>query len=178
MNSTNSAINLWQRAKKIDSLVNLAFVLIAGFCIFFPVFSITADVLLRYSFNKPIPGMSEIVTMVVVLMIFFSLSYALTEGSFVKVELMLRFFPPKIKVIIEIFTQLIFFIIFGLIFWQATKFAIVSTQKGEYVWGIINVPQYPAKWAVSVGIFLVLVRIVFEIGDLLIAVSSGKEKKV
>lgn len=173
-----NSISLWDRAKKIDSTINTISVLIAGFLIFFPVFSITADVFFRYGFNKPIPSISEIVTMVVVFMIFLSLAYAFTEGSFVRVEILIRFFPLKIRLILGIFTNLIFFFIFGMIFWQATKFAIISTQKGEYVWGLINVPQYPAKWAVSIGIFLVLLRIVFEVGDSVIALISGKGEKV
>lgn len=165
-------MNLWQRAKKINSRINTFFVLIAGCCIFFPVFSITADVVMRYCFNKPIPGMTEIVTMAVVLMIYLSLGYSFAEGGFVKVEMLVRFFPPKIRLIVEFFTLMIFLFIFGLIFWQATKFAMVSTLKREYVWGLINIPLYPSKWAVAVGFLLVMLQGLIHFGDVLIALFT------
>ena len=170
-------MNYWQRAKEIDARVNKLFVVIAGFVIFYPVFGITADVIGRYCFNKPIPGTAEIITAMVVFMIYFSLAYSLTQGSFAKVEMLTRFFPARIKLFVELFTQIIFFIIFGLIFWQATELAIVSTIKLEYTWGLINVPLYPSKWGVSVGFFLVVVRIIFDIGDILIAIHSAKGVK-
>lgn len=169
-----SSLNYWQRAKEIDARVNRFFVVIAGFVVFYPVFGITADVIGRYCFNKPIPGTAEIVTAMVVFMIYFSLAYSLTQRGFVRVEMLIRYFPPRIRLFVELFTQLIFLIIFGLIFWQATELAIISTLKQEYVWGLINVPLYPSKWGVSVGFFLVVVRILFDIGDLLIVLCSPK----
>jgi TRAP-type C4-dicarboxylate transport system permease small subunit len=167
----------WQRAEKVDALVNRVFVYIAGFFVFCPMFAITADVFCRYIFNNPIPGTTEIVTMMIVFMIFLSLAYSLSQRGFVRVEILTQFFPSKFGIIVELFTLLLFFIIFGLLFWQATKSAAVSTLKREYVWGLINVPQYPAKWAVSVGVLLVLVRIVFQIGDLLITLSLAIRKR-
>lgn len=165
-------MNLWQQAKKINSRINTFFVLIAGCCIFFPVFSITADVLMRYCLNKPIPGMQEIVTIAVVIMIYLSLAYSLAEGGFVKVEMLVRYLSSKSRLIVELFTLSVFLVIFGLIFWQAIKFAMVSTLKREYVWGLINIPLYPSKWAVAVGFLLVLLQGIFNIGDVLIALFS------
>jgi TRAP-type C4-dicarboxylate transport system permease small subunit len=165
-------MNLWQWAKQINSRIQTFFVLIAGFCIFFPVFSITADVFMRYCFNKPIPGMSEIVTIAVVLMIYLSLSYSLAEGGFVRVEMLVRFLSPKIRLMVEFFVLIVFLVIFCLIFWQAIEFAMVSTLKREYVWGLINIPLYPSKWAVALGFFLVLLQGIFNIGDVLIALFT------
>lgn len=162
--------------KEVCAGINRVLAYIGGVATFVPVFCITADVISRYFFGKPILATSELVQIMVVLMIYLSFPHSLTSKSFIKIDIFSRLFSPKIMPIIDIFNNLAFLFIFGLICWQTALSAIESTKILEFSMGSVQIPLYPGKWALFLGILMVVVQIILNIGDRFIPFFSKKNK--
>jgi TRAP-type C4-dicarboxylate transport system permease small subunit len=152
-------------ARRISRFLNRAANVLSAVVIFIMVFYITADVLGRDLFSRPIPGTYEISEMLMVLVVFLGLAYTQAMGSHIRTEFVLRLFPPKGRLVIEICTHFIFLITFAFFVWEGTKEAIISWQEKEFIAGLINVPRYPARWAIPIGAFLVCLTLAFDIAD-------------
>lgn len=150
-------------AGKVNRYLNQAANAMAVMVIFIMMFHITADVFGRYLFSQPIPGTYEISEMLMVLVVFLGLAYTQAEGSHIRVETMVRFLPPRGRLIAEILTHFVFLTIFAFFIWEGSRQGIISWQEREFVAGLINIPRYPARWAIPVGAFLVCLQLMFDI---------------
>jgi TRAP-type C4-dicarboxylate transport system permease small subunit len=135
---------------------------------------ISIDVGGRYLFSSPIPGTYEIDQMLMVFVVFLGLAYTQATKSHIKTEMLVRFFPPRGQLITEIFSHLIFFFVFFLLLWESMNQALISWDEKEFVTGLVNIPRYPARFAIPVGAFLVCLQLVFDIVDRFMALLSGK----
>jgi TRAP-type C4-dicarboxylate transport system permease small subunit len=164
----NKLLSYWQSAEKVNTRINQVANIISALVIFLIMLYITSDVTGRYAFSNPLPGTFEIVEMLMVFVVFFGLAYTQMLHSHIRIVLLFRYFSPRTRLFIEIFTNIAFFAIFFFILWESTNKAILSTVNGEFVAGLINVPSWPSRWAVSVGAFLVCLRLTFETVDLVL----------
>ena len=57
----------------------------------------TLDVILRHFFNKPIQGANDINCLVMMMLVFFSISYCWVERGHIRMELLVRFLPSREK---------------------------------------------------------------------------------
>ena len=165
----------WQHAAGINRFVNRAANAAAVTVIFIMMIYITADVAGRYLFSKPIPGTFEINQMLMVFVVFFGFAYTQASGSNIRAEMVVRLFPSRLRLIIEIFSHLVFLTIFLFFLVEGTSQAIASWKEREFVTGLINIPRYPARWAVAAGAFLVCLQLVFDVVDRLLRLGSPTE---
>lgn len=110
-----------QGARRINRYLNRIANIISAIVIFIMMFYITADVLGRDIFSRPIPGTYEVSEMLMVLVVFLGLAYTQAMGGHIRTEVLLRFFPPRGRLIVEIISNLAFFIVFGFLVWEGTK---------------------------------------------------------
>ena len=125
---------------------------------------IVADVIGRQFFASPIHGTYEITRQMLVYIILLSFAYAQSQGSHIRVGTIIRYFPAKPRAMINLFTQLLALFICGLIIWGAADMAWVSWRAKEFYRAVIDVPVYPGKFIVVLGMVLfcliVLVQII------------------
>jgi TRAP-type C4-dicarboxylate transport system permease small subunit len=145
--------------------------------VFVMMFHITADVFGRDIFSKPIPGAYEISEMLMVLVVFLGLAYTQADGGHIRVELVLRFFPVRGRIIAEIFAHFVFLVVFAFFVWEGARQALISWHEREFLAGLINVPRYPARWAIPVGAFLVCLQLAFDIADRVRSLLVKKESR-
>lgn len=98
-----------QGARRINRYLNRIANIISAIVIFIMMFYITADVLGRDIFSRPIPGTYEVSEMLMVLVVFLGLAYTQAMGGHIRTEVLLRFFPPRGRLIVEIISNLAFF---------------------------------------------------------------------
>lgn len=167
----------WEHAANINRFINRAANAAAVAVIFVMMIYITADVAGRYLFSKPIPGTFEINQMLMVFVVFFGFAYTQASGSNIRAEMVVRLFPPRVRLTIEIFSHLVFLSIFLFLLVASTSQAIASWKEREFVTGLINIPRYPARWAVAAGAFLLCLQLVFDIVDRLLMLGSPREEE-
>lgn len=114
------------------------------------------DVFLRYFFNSPINGVTEITEFMMVVVVFPALAWCAITRRHVMVALLVSYFPPRVQNILDTITLLMTLGIFGIITWQSFLESLdVGTTSA-----LLNLPYYPFYWVLTLGFALFCLAIV------------------
>lgn len=118
--------------------------------LFLMVLLTSADVFLRYLFNKPIKGAFELTELMMVVTIFFALAYTESRKGHIGVELLVDRLRPRTQAVLNAFTSLLSFGIVGLIVWQGALSAREAMLSGEHS-ALLGIPLFYFKALVPLG---------------------------
>lgn len=110
-------------------------------------------------FGHPLLGAEELVALWASVLLAFSLPSAHLEKANVGVDLLYLKFPPKLKLINNIFVAIVSFVLFALLCWQCYLYAGALHASGE-VSMTLQLPAYMLVYAISFA-FLILTIIMF-----------------
>ena len=122
-------------------------------------FLTAADVILRYSLNKPIQGTYELTQFMLAITVAVGLSYCAVEKGHVTIDLITTRMSRQTRAICNCATGLLGLIVAGLMTWQ-TGIHIIMLQKSGLVSTVLLIPVYPFVATVAFGLaffFVVLV---------------------
>jgi TRAP-type C4-dicarboxylate transport system permease small subunit len=148
--------------KRIIYNTSSVFNAVAAGLLFLLMLAGAADVLGRYLFNAPINGTMERGQLMLALIVFLSWGYTQLKKGHVTVELFVSHFPPRLRLITDLFTTLATLGLCILIVWQSTIMAIETHQNGEVVY-VIHWPLAPFQFVVPLGGILLCLVLVMEI---------------
>lgn len=120
---------------------------------------VSADVLGRYLFDLPLQGTNELVEFLMVGLFYFTVSHAQALRAHIRVEFLLPYFSPRLRIKLDIFCHCLGLFIFALIAWQSWQAALQAWKIGETTFGVILFPLFPAKVLVPVGSFFFCLRL-------------------
>jgi TRAP-type C4-dicarboxylate transport system permease small subunit len=127
------------------------------------------DVLGAKLFNYPVPGLTELVTSLHLMLIASAVGLAELKGFQIRVEFFVQKLPRRAQIVMTAFAAAVttlFFIVLG---WHAYFFGVALIRSGETT-GTILIPLWPlAFWLVVCSIPASLVFL----GELLLSVSGG-----
>lgn len=133
------------------------------------VFFTTTDVALRYFFLKPIAGVYELTGFMMLICCCLTLAWCAITGKHVKVDVLVKFFNPRIQEILTIFNYLVVMGGSLLIVVQSYKFGLFMMKTGGHP-PLLKLPYYPFYFIITLGfclLFLVtlilLVRSVYKV---------------
>lgn len=112
-----------------------------------------ADVLLRGTMNMPIFGSEEIVAILGVIVVGFSLPYAHYQKSHIGVEILVRRFSKKTRRTVKLCTDMATFGLVGVITWRMFLYAQSQAESGEVSMNL-ELPEYQVIYVLAFG-FLV-----------------------
>jgi len=116
-------------------------------------FVTVADVIGRRFFNSPVPGSYEISAMVLVIVVFSTITYCQLLKGHVTIDLVVSRFPQKTQNIINIFVYILFLITYAILTRQLYVHAIETFHKKEII--IISasvlIPVYPFVFLAAIG---------------------------
>ncbi|WP_222424149.1 TRAP transporter small permease [Desulfamplus magnetovallimortis] len=119
-----------------DKMKMLAAICLMGMCLM-----TCADVFLRATFNHPIFGTEEIVSICAILAIAFSLPYSHKKDVHIGVEILVRLLSKRAQSIIKVVTQTFSFIIMVIITWRMFLYAGTMANSGELSMNL-QLPMY------------------------------------
>lgn len=154
MNST-----MQPRASKVGQVISRVTELataIAGIALGGLVLLVTADVVMRYFFNKPIPGSDEYTTYMMVAIGFLGLGLTALNNQHIKVEIIVDRFPRVGQYVMDIINFCVVIGVSGLLGIQAFKESLLSKKMG-LASSITGIPQWPFFMIVTLGFLLMLV---------------------
>ena len=137
---------------------------------------VVSDVCGRVLFNNPIPSTTEITQALLVAMVFLAFGRTQAVRKHVSVEVITSRLSQKSQVILEIFTLALSLFVFGLFTWQSGVVAYQAWKTGETAVGLLDVPAWPAKFMVLIGIFWFTVQLISDIRQNLYRLHSLKSK--
>jgi TRAP-type C4-dicarboxylate transport system permease small subunit len=113
-------------------------------------FLTTADVILRYFFESPLPGTYEILQYMMSIVIPFGIAYCAHEDAHVSVDILFASLPRRIQSFLQCVNSLIVLLLFLLIAWQSISY-VQETYESGLTSGILYIPSYPFVGAMALG---------------------------
>jgi len=131
-----------------------------------------ADVFLRYVFNAPITGATELSEFMMVIVVFPALAWVAVDRSHIRVDLLVSTWPRRVQLIVEIFVLLLSLGTYCIIAWRAfIESATVLTTSS-----LLSLPHAPFYWVMTVGLIMLCLAIISLVVENVAAIMQ-KEKK-
>lgn len=147
-----------------------AMVGLAGVGIISMLVLVVADVLSRAAFNIALPGIDTVVaSYLMVATIFLPLALLQILDENIAVDVLRDNVPDVFKAVFDVVSQLLTISFYGLLAWIYFKVAIEAFEIKEYVTGTWDVPIWPARVFMPLGLCLGAIA---AIAKLLIALRS------
>lgn len=155
----------------LDRLLLAGMVLSMGSCLLMVALTVM-DVFGRYVLGNPLPGVIEFNEVLMVCVVFLGLGLSQKEKAQIRAELLISRLPSKWKKRFDLFALLISAAFWLVLLIPSTSKACSSFAIGEYREGLLKFPIWPARWALVLGILLIWLQLIKDIGK---HFRSGKE---
>ncbi len=124
------------------------------------------DVFLRYIFNSPVPGATELIEFMMGIVVTFSVAYTAHKKSHIGVDLVLVYLEERTKKLIGCVTSFLTLILFVFICWQ-TYILIIEDYHSTIISAVLYIPVYPFIATVTVGFVILCLVLLAEFLSLL-----------
>lgn len=126
---------------------------------------VCADVVARSVFNAPILGVTEIVEMSIVVIVFLQLADTTRRDKLTRADSLLGYLRkrrPGIARLIDLVAALAGLVLMGLLAYATIPSTLVDFQRGHFVGtpGMITFPIWPSKLMISIGMVLAAIQLV------------------
>lgn len=119
-----------------------------------------ADVAMANLAGQPIPGNLEIISLYhMVALVFLPLAFVEMRHEHISVDLVVRLLPRAAQRAILVGSYLVSAAFFAVLFYQTLLDALASWRLGEITMGAIYVTIWPAKFALPIGFFAILLMV-------------------
>ena len=107
-------------------------------------------------FSTPLPGAMDIVSLLGVLVIGFSVPQSYRMGRHIKVDFITMLMPASVRKYLQCLTHVLCFVFFGFIVWRMFIYAHYVWEYGEKSM-TIKIPLYPFVYALTVAVIPMLI---------------------
>ena len=141
-----------------DRVAKLLMVMAAAWA-FVLTFIILADITGRNLFNSPVPGVREIVSNSIVMIVFLQAGYAIRSRSMLRADFLVTHLPGPVQRVLLAIGYLLGAAFFLMIITGGWEESIRSYVDGEFEGeGALRVPSWPARWTVIIGSALAMIN--------------------
>ena len=165
----------WIKVHDIFEKIANIFATICGISCLLNMVIIFADVFMRLVFKKPIAGVTEYATIILMYGAYFGISYTLIHGKHMQMGALYEKLQGRKKAVINIimYALIVFvFIVFVRAGWDTL---IHSIQSGEIMQASVKVYRWPGRLAVFAGSILMAAQGAIYTVDAVISLITGKE---
>lgn len=146
--------------------VEMLGVLLAGCALTGMAYMITIDVSLRYLFDAPLPASVEISQLLEPYVIFLPMAYTLAAGRHVQVTALTMLLPGGVQLALQAFVLVVDTAFFAALTWFAWVEFHESYIVDEIMLAAIKLPWWVGKFAMPLGLFIVLVECAVQFASL------------
>jgi len=125
--------------------------ILAAVAIMIMMIAVSADVIGRYIFNRPIQGAMELALLLMVVVDYLGLPITQVKHRHITVDVLYGLLPTRLRAASSILCSLIVLCVTGILAWQAILYSLRSVKIREYIAGIAAFPKYPSKVALAIG---------------------------
>ena len=143
-------------------------------CIVVMLLATVADVVRRYLWGTSIHGVTEMGEVAMVAIVFLGLGYAQSRDAHVSMTLVVRRMRPESAALVNGLGLLLVTAMVGWLLLVTSERAIASYQVSEYRFGLVQIPIWPARIAIAVGVTAYLLELLFALyDDIRVAQATG-----
>lgn len=121
-----------------------------------------ADVLYRKSFGPSIPGVVEVSEVVLVCVIILGMAAALRDGEHIATPVLTGRLPVRVAAAVQFVGLALVAILLAIMLAGTFRAAVMSFNIQEYRMGFVQVPIWPAKAAIPLGLAALLIEVVIQ----------------
>jgi tripartite ATP-independent transporter DctM subunit len=129
------------------------------------------DVILRYIFNRPMEGQTDITEVVLILAVYLAITHTYNMKSHVTVDLITTLLAPKPRLILEFITTLLALFTFSIIAWRAIAKTIFDISVNSMHKMQVPIPRAPFD---AIIVFGVLMLCLLLLRDVLRNIAKGQ----
>jgi TRAP-type C4-dicarboxylate transport system permease small subunit len=144
--------------------INFTVVEISGWLALILTLLVSFDVLLRYIVGQSIPGAVEISQVILTFMVYLILGAVQEKKDHIRIDFFIEKLPIKIRRYWELVISIVGVAFFSFLLAYCWESFISSYEIGEFYGGAIRIPIYPARAAIVVGVGLMVVALLKDIG--------------
>jgi TRAP-type C4-dicarboxylate transport system permease small subunit len=111
---------------------------------------IVVDITLRRFFNSPLSWSFEVIEVMLVIVVFFTVAYCCVTKGHISVDLLTSRLSKKGQAILQVFAYLLGLILFAFMTWCSVLSAL-EEMASHRVTGILLIPIYPFILVVALG---------------------------
>ena len=157
---------------RILAPVETALNLCSAVILFLLMFYVTAEVLMRYLFNRPLAGHLEATQLMIAPAVFLALSYVQARGGHVGMDILRDRLPERGRLLVDTFTLSVALVAFTVIAWFSGLAAWMAWDMGD-VTPTAYLPTWWSKAAVPVGSALLCLRLLMQLAETVRALAHG-----
>ena len=161
---------------RIQAAVERFFNAVAASVVVFMMGLTTLDVVLRYIFNSPLPGVYTLCEMLIIGIVFLAIAYVQQHKSHVRVDIFIDRLRGAPRQAFEIATLILALAAFGLMTWQSGLLAWDAWVTGDYEMGLIEYPFWPTKFTMTFGLGLLCLRFVTDIVNYVVELRAASRR--
>lgn len=120
-----------------------------------------ADVLGAKLFTTPVPGSTEIISLVQVAAIVFAVAATQRHKGHISVEMFVTTMRPRLRSLIKALTSLLGLILFSQIIFEGVRLGNRYLEAGE-VTATVQIPYYPFAYAFSLALLPVAIMLLVD----------------
>jgi TRAP-type C4-dicarboxylate transport system permease small subunit len=153
----------------VETVLNL----LSAVTLFLLMFYVTAEVLMRYLFNRPLPGHLEATQLMIAPAVFLALSWVQARRGHVGMDLLYVRLSPLGQAVADCVTQTVALVTFATITWFSWLSTLDAWQVGD-VTPTANLSTWWSKGAVPLGAGLLCVRLLMQLSASLATLVRGR----
>ena len=138
----------------------------------------TVDVVLRYVFNSPIPGVYTLCEMLIIGIVYLAIAYVQQQKSHIRVDIFIDRIEGPPRFAFELATLILALVSFSLMAWQSGLLAWDAWVTGDYEMGLIEYPFWPPKSVMTVGLVLLCLRFITDIKNMVVQLRKTSRRWV
>ena len=123
-----------------------------------------SDIFMRFVFNDPITGVAETAEFIMVVLVL-GVAWCAVQGGHISVDLVMKHFPPRVQLLVDIVTLCLGMGIIALMAWQAAMETIWEFKFKYMASNVFLVPTFPFWGLYTFGcvlLFLVIVTLIIK----------------
>jgi TRAP-type C4-dicarboxylate transport system permease small subunit len=124
---------------------------------------VSADVLMRYFFDRPQLFVDELASFLEVLVIFGGLAYTFRVGGHVRVDLLTSRLPPAARAVLRAAALAVGLIFIVIVIWTTTQSAVTAYRYGR-VSAVMLYPLWLPMLLIPAGLLLMAVAMLVRLG--------------
>lgn len=131
--------------------------------------STAADVTSRQVTGSSIPGVVEYSEVLMVGLIFLGLAYAQRVGAHIGVDLVTERMPVRVAHLVRSVGLVIAIGVVAIMGWETLEVALRSFESREFRFGLVQVPIWPARLLIPIGLGALLLELAISLYDEVVA---------
>jgi TRAP-type C4-dicarboxylate transport system permease small subunit len=157
-----------RRFNRWHARINRGFAFASGIAIILMMLAGGADVVLTNLDklgleSRPLPGMTEFVATMMVVAVFLAVPLAQQRRGHIQVDLVTQLMRPGAKRVAAAVQHVLSGVMFGAIAWYGWKTTAHAWSVSEFAAGSLNMPLWPARFALALGATVMTVQCLFDL---------------